>query len=91
MQPDASLLARVSATVDCGKMTLEIAAVVENTSHLDHAFVQMAVKKKMTGRSYNQAGYSISAELKMVGTRAFDHHLWTLFRSGADGIVADIK
>jgi len=68
----------------------QIAGIVDNAAHLEHAFIAAAIEERMPRLLYALALHSALAELKMAGAGSFDHDLRTFRRSGPLGIGADI-
>ena len=72
------------------KMALEVAAVVKNAGHFDHAIAAATIEKKMTRVLHTRAAHSVPAKFQMVGPCAPDHHFRALFGSWTLGIGSDV-
>jgi hypothetical protein len=72
------------------EMTLQIQALVENASHLDHAILAPAIENETPGFFHSRIAHSGPAECEMPGARPFDHDLRPPFRARPLRIGSDI-
>src|ERR1039458_9043274 len=72
-------------------MALEVAAIVKNAGHLDHAIFAAAIKKKMAGLLRRCAAHPAPAEFQVIRPRALDHDLGPFFRAWPLGVGSDIE
>src|SRR5438105_1566049 len=70
-----------SGAVVLRKMPLDVAAVVKNAGHLDHAIVAAAIQEKMARLLHPYAAHFLPAEFQVIRARALDHHLGPFFRA----------
>jgi hypothetical protein len=57
------------------KMVLEVAAIVKNSSHLDHAIIAAAVQEKMARCFHSWPAHSVPAKFQGICSRAADYDL----------------
>lgn len=58
-----------------GKVTLKVAALVQDAGHLDYAIVAIAIQEEMPRLLHARPTYSVPAELQVIRASAFDHYV----------------